>query len=395
MPHPSPTTETLECLRQLIGFDSTSRNSNLELIDWAEARLSAHGATIRRSYNRERTKANLFASFGEGPGGVVLSGHTDVVPVDGQNWSTDPFKADIRDGRLYGRGACDMKGFIGVVLGHAQALSKARLDAPIHVALSYDEEVGCLGIPGLLTDLADAGIRPDGCIVGEPTSMRPVTAHKGGRVYRCCVRGQAAHSSLTPQGLNAIEYAARVITFIQDLSWREEENGLRVEGLDVPYSTISTNLITGGNGKNIIPAECEFFFDYRYVPGVAPDAFIDSIRAYVAQHVEPRMKLRHPQAGVEFEMTGDVPALSEDESSRIAQLSKSLLRPQPSAKVSYGTEAGFFQRTGIPSIVCGPGSIEQAHRADEYVSLEQLAECEGFLDRLVARMGAMPATVQR
>ena len=391
MTHTSPTTETLDCLRQLIGFDSTSRNSNLDLIDWAEAQLSAHGARIRRSYNRERTKANLFASFGEGPGGVVLSGHTDVVPVDGQNWSTDPFKAEIRDGRLYGRGACDMKGFIAVVLGQASALSKARLDAPIHVALSYDEEVGCLGIPGLLADLAGAGIRPDGCIVGEPTSMRPVTAHKGGRVYRCCVRGQAAHSALTPQGLNAIEYAARVITFIQDLSWREEEHGLRVEGLDVPYSTISTNLITGGNGKNIIPAECEFFFDYRYVPGMAPDAFIDSIRAYVAEHVEPRMKRRHPQAGVEFEMTGDVPALSEDESSRIAQLSKSLLRPQPSAKVSYGTEAGFFQRMGIPSIVCGPGSIEQAHRADEYVSLEQLAECEGFLDRLVARMGATQA----
>ena len=392
MPHPSPTTETLDCLRKLIGFDSTSRNSNLELIDWAEAHLSAHGARIRRSYNRERTKANLFASFGEGPGGVVLSGHTDVVPVDGQNWSTDPFKADIRDGRLYGRGACDMKGFIGVVLGKAHVLSKARLDAPIHVALSYDEEVGCLGIPGLLADLDSAGIRPDGCIVGEPTSMRPVTAHKGGRVYRCCVRGQAAHSSLTSQGLNAIEYAARVITFIQDLSWREEEHGLRVQGLDVPYSTISTNLITGGNGKNIIPAECEFYFDYRYVPGMAPDAFIDDIRAYVAEHVEPRMKRRHPQAGVEFEMTGDVPALSEDETSRIAQLSKSLLRPQASAKVSYGTEAGFFQRMGIPSIVCGPGSIEQAHRADEYVSLEQLAECEGFLDRLVARMEVVQTT---
>lgn len=388
---PSPSAETLDCLRQLIGFDTTSRNSNLELIDWAEARLSAQGARIRRSYNRERTKANLFATFGEGAGGVVLSGHTDVVPVDGQNWSTDPFKADIRDGLLYGRGACDMKGFIGVVLARAPLLAKARLDAPIHVALSYDEEVGCLGIPGLLTDLSAAGIRPDGCIVGEPTSMRPVTAHKGGRVYRCCVRGRAAHSSLTPQGVNAIEYAARVITFIQDLSWREEEQGLRVEGLDVPYSTISTNLVTGGNGKNIIPAECEFFFDYRYVPGVAPDAFIDSIRAYVAEHVEPRMKRRHPQAGVELEMTSDVPSLNEDEANTITRLAKSLLRPQPSAKVSYGTEAGFFQRMGIPSIVCGPGSIEQAHRADEYVALEQLAQCEEFLDRLVARMGATQA----
>lgn len=390
--HPTPSPETIDCLRQLIGFDTTSRNSNLELIDWAEALLSAQGATIRRDYNRERTKANLFATFGEGPGGVVLSGHSDVVPVDGQEWSSDPFKAEVRDGRLYGRGACDMKGFLGVVLAQARHFSRAKLDAPIHVALSYDEEVGCLGIPGLLTDLAAAGIKPDGCIVGEPTSMQAVTAHKGGRVYRCRVHGRAAHSSLTPQGVNAIEYAARIISHIQDLSWREEEHGLRVDGLDVPFSTISTNVISGGNGKNIIPAECEFFFDYRYVPGMVPDAFIDQIRAYVTEHLEPRMQRRHPQAGVEFEMTADIPALEEDETNRITQLTRSLLRPQASAKVAYGTEAGFFQRMGIPSIVCGPGSIDQAHRADEYVSLEQLYECEAFVGRLVARMGKAQVT---
>ena len=384
-PHPT----TMDCLRQLIGFDTTSRNSNLDLIDWAQARLSAHGAKIRRDYNRDRTKANLFATFGEGPGGIVLSGHSDVVPVDGQTWASDPFQADVRDGRLYGRGACDMKGFIGVVLAQAGKFSQARLHSPIHVALSYDEEAGCLGIPGLLADLAGAGIRPDGCVVGEPTSMRVVTAHKGGRVYRCRVHGQAAHSSLTPSGVNAIEYAARVITFIQDMSWREEAQGLRVEGLDVPFSTISTNTISGGNGKNIVPAECEFFFDYRYVPGMSPDAFIDSIRGYVAEHVEPRMKRHHPHARVELERTADIPALDADEQNSLTQLAKSLLRPHASAKVAYGTEAGFFQGAGIPSIVCGPGSIEQAHKADEYVALAQLVECERFLDKLVARMGAV------
>ena len=384
----TPHANTLDCLRQLIAFDTTSRNSNLQLIDWAEAHLSRFGARIRRSYNAERTKANLFATFGEGPGGVVLSGHSDVVPVDGQSWTTDPFQADIRDGRLYGRGACDMKGFIGVVLAQAENFSHAPLHSPIHVALSYDEEVGCLGITPLLRDLAEAGIRPDGCIVGEPTSMRLVTAHKGGQIYRCTVKGHAAHSSLTPSGVNAIEYAARVISFIQDLSWREEAQGARVDGLDVPFSTISTNMISGGSGRNIIPAQCEFIFDYRYVPGVSPDGFIDSIRAYVAEHVEPRMKRHHPHAGVAFERIGDVPTLDPDEHSSITQLASSLLRPGPSAKVSYGTEAGFFQRAGVPSIVCGPGSIEQAHKPDEYVSLAQLQQCELFMGRLLARLAA-------
>lgn len=392
MQHETPHPTTIDCLSRLIAFDTTSRNSNLALIDWAEAHLSAHGARIRRDYNRDRTKANLFATFGEGPGGIVLSGHSDVVPVDGQAWTTDPFKADIRDGRLYGRGACDMKGFIAVVLAQAAKFSHARLSSPIHVALSYDEEVGCLGIPGLLADLAGAGIKPDGCIVGEPTSMRLVTAHKGGRVYRCRVHGRAAHSSLTPSAVNAIEYAARVIAFIQDLSWREEEQGLRVDGLDVPFSTISTNLISGGSGQNIVPAECEFLFDYRYVPGMAPDSFIDSIRAYVAEHVEPRMKRHHPQAGVELERTADIPALNQEEQNDLTRLAQSLLRPHASAKVAYGTEAGFFQRVGIPSVVCGPGSIDNAHKADEFVPLVQLVECERFMDKLVARLAvAEPA----
>jgi acetylornithine deacetylase len=386
MPDDAPRNATIDCLRQLIAFDTTSRNSNLALIDWAEAHLQRHGARIRRSWNPERTKANLFATFGEGPGGVVLSGHSDVVPVDGQAWSSDPFRAEIRDGRLYGRGACDMKGFIAVALAQAEAFAAAPLRSPIHVALSYDEEVGCLGIAPLLQDLAAAGIQPDGCIVGEPTSMEMVTAHKGGRVYRCTVHGRAAHSSLTPRGVNAIEYAARVISFIQDLSWREEAQGPRLDGLDVPFSTISTNVISGGNGKNIIPAQCEFFFDYRYVPGKPPGEFIEQIQAYIAEHVEPRMKRVHPQAGVELELTGSIPGLNPDEESQIARLAKSLLRPRPSAKVAYGTEAGFFQQAGIPSIVCGPGSIEHAHKPDEFVPLEQLAECEAFVRRLTERM---------
>jgi acetylornithine deacetylase len=382
----TPSTDTLDCVRQLIGFDTTSRNSNLALIDWAAELLQSQGAKLQRSFNPERTKANLFATFGEGPGGIVLSGHTDVVPVDGQNWRSDPFDAQVRDGLLYGRGACDMKGFIGVALAHSRQFAEAKLQRPIHIALSYDEEVGCLGIPVLLSELALVGIRPEGCVVGEPTSMQVVTAHKGGQIYRCKVHGRAAHSSLTPQGVNAIEYAARVITLIQDLAWHEESKGLQVEGFGVPFSTLSTNVVHGGNGRNIIPAECEFFFDLRYVPGVQPEKIIDGIRQYITTELEPRMKARYPEAGVEIERIGAVPALDAGEDDDITLLAKSLSRPQPTTKVSYGTEAGFFQGAGIPTVVCGPGNIEQAHRADEFVSLAQLHECERFMHNLVKRM---------
>ena len=293
-----------------------------------------------------------------------------------------------RDGRLSGRGACDMKGFLGVVLAQAPAMARAPLRRPLQVAISYDEEVGCLGIRPLLNDLARAGIRPEGCIVGEPTSMRMVTAHKGGRVYRCRVQGRAAHSSLTPSGVNAIEYAARLIGFIQDMAEREAAQGQRLTGMDVPYSTISTNMIGGGSGTNIVPALCEFVFDCRYLPGAAPDAFIDAIRALAAERLEPRMRQTHGEAGISFERIGEVLALDAHEQDDIARLAQSLLRDTASARVSYATEAGFFQRAGVPSIVCGPGSIEQAHRPDEYVALAQLARCEHFVDGLVARMSS-------
>ena len=206
-----PTEDCVGLLKSLIGFDTVSRNSNMALIEWAAGRLEDAGATLRYDYDATRSKANLFATFGDGDGGVVLSGHTDVVPVDGQAWTTDPFVADVRDGRLYGRGACDMKAFIAAVLAQAPAFGRARLREPIHVALTYDEEVGCLGVPGLLANMRGAGIMPAGCIVGEPTMMRVISAHKGGRIFRCRVHGHAAHSSLTPQGVNAIEYAARLL----------------------------------------------------------------------------------------------------------------------------------------------------------------------------------------
>jgi acetylornithine deacetylase len=387
-----PSESTLAHVGELLAFRSVTRRSNLDLIEWAEARFKALGARVVWDYSEDRTRANLFATFGEGPGGWVLSGHSDVVPVDGQDWTVDPFAATLRDGRLYGRGACDMKGFIGVVLAQAGDWGGLSLSAPIHVALTYDEESGCLGVPGLLRQLQAVGIQPNGCIVGEPTDMQVVTAHKGGRVYRCRVRGCAAHSSLTPQGVNAIEYAARLISFIQDLSWREAGEGLRDDGFAVPFTTISTNTIAGGNGRNIIPADCEFFFDYRYVPGMPASRLIDEITAYAREQLEPRMRRVDPAAGFEFECINGIPALNATEQDRITRLAQSLLRPHRPGKVSYGTEAGFFQEAGIPSVVCGPGSIEQAHKADEYVELAQLAQCERFVSGLVERL-RVPATV--
>lgn len=383
-----PSQAVVDNVATLIGFDTVSRHSNLQLIDWAAGYLEEAGAVVRRDFNEDRSKANLIATFGQGEGGIVLSGHTDVVPVDGQNWSSDPFQAQVRDGRLYGRGACDMKGFIGVILAQAATLAGRTLREPVHIALSYDEEAGCLGIPGLLAEMHRAGIRPTGCIVGEPTSMEVVSAHKGGRIYSCRVTGCAAHSSLTPKGLNAIEYASRLITHIQDLADTESSEGQRIESFDVPFSTISTNTITGGNGKNIIPAHCDFSFEYRYLPGVDPDRFIQSIERFAQDVVMPKMKARHPAAAIEFQCDGAIPALDANGNQALQALAQELLGGDISGHVAYGTEASFFQQMGIPSIVCGPGSIEQAHKADEYVTLEQLALCERFIARLLATLSA-------
>jgi acetylornithine deacetylase len=380
-----PTPTTLAALEKIIGFDTVSRNSNLECIDWARALLESAGAKTRLDYSGDRTKANMLATFGDGPGGIVLSGHVDVVPVDGQPWTTDPFTATTKDGRVYGRGACDMKGFDAVILGHAAEYARANLKQPIHIALTYDEEQGCLGIPHLIRAMKQWNIHPAGCIVGEPTSMRLVSAHKGGRVYRCRVTGRAAHSSLTHTAVNAIEYAARIIARIQDIGAREREHGPRAEGFDVPFTTISTNLIEGGNGPNIVPASTEFLFDYRYIPGADPDAIINELTTLAATLTQ-EMRKTDPATGIEFRPVNAIPALSSAEGSEIFSIALDLMTDKTVEKVAYGTEAGFFEQYGVPSIICGPGSIEQAHKADEYVTLDQLALCDRFISGVVARL---------
>ncbi|CDY76545.1 Acetylornithine deacetylase [Caballeronia glathei] len=380
----------LPWVERLVSFDTVSRNPNLGLIETVRDELRAAGVESTITVDKRGQWANLFATVpahdGETNGGIVLSGHTDVVPVDGQDWASDPFKPEIRDGLLYGRGTCDMKGFIGTALALLPKMQATRLARPIHFALSYDEEVGCAGAPLMISDLQKRGLRPDGCIVGEPTSMRPVIAHKGINTYNCCVRGFAAHSSLTPRGLNAIEYAARLICFIRDVADEFRAKGPFDELYDVPYTTAQTSTIKGGNAINTVPAECSFQFEFRNLPMMDPELVYQRIEAYARETLLPKMQQEHASAAIEFSRIASAPGLDATEQAAITQLVRALTENQEKRKVAYGTEAGLFALAGVPSIVCGPGNIEQAHKANEYVSLEQLAACEAFLGKFIHSM---------
>ena len=375
---------TLAWLDRLIAFDTVSRHSNLGLIEEVRDALRAQGLTPWLNPNAEGSKANLFCTLpaqdGGTQGGIILSGHTDVVPVDGQDWSSDPFKlTDKGDGRLYARGACDMKGFIACALALVPEFLAQPRAKPLHLAFSYDEEIACVGAPFMLAELQARGIRADGCVVGEPTSMKPVVAHKGLNFYRCRVHGKAAHSSLTPQGCNAIEYAARLICHIRDLAdaWRAE--GPFDDAFDVPYTTITTNQISGGIAPNTLPELCEFSFEFRNLPGLAPADVHIRIERYVQDELLPRMQREFAGARIELERGGAAPALDASEQAAVTELVRALTADRAVRKVAYGTEAGLFQGIGIPTVLCGPGSIEQAHKVDEYVEVAQLEQCERFL----------------
>lgn len=381
----SPNPVILELVEQLVGFPTVSSQSNLGLIEWVRDYLAIHGVTSQFTYDASGKKANLFATLGGGDKpGLILSGHTDVVPVEGQHWHTEPFQASLLDHKLFGRGTADMKGFIGCALAMVPEILDANLPAPVHLALSYDEEVGCLGVRGLIADLQDRQLKVAGCIVGEPTSMQPVIAHKGTNRFRCCVRGREAHSSYTTLGVNAIEYAARLIVFISDMATRLAREDNQHTGFTLPYTTLQTGLIRGGIAANIVPRDCEFMFDMRTVPSNDPQTLLDEIRAY-ANTLLPAMRAIEPDAAIELEWLANAPGLSMEEDAALTQLVKQLTQTRHSNKVSYGTEAGLFQQAGIPTIVCGPGSIEQAHRPNEFVELSQLAACEHFLRSLLQR----------
>jgi acetylornithine deacetylase len=383
----APSASSRAMIERLIAFNTVSRDSNLGLIEWVRDYLQGLGAKTRLTHDATGRKANLFATLGESnKPGLILSGHTDVVPVDGQNWDTDPFVATERDGKLYARGSADMKGFIGIILAQAPkfaaALNANRLDAPLHYALSYDEEVGCLGVRGLIRDLEENAIRPAGCVVGEPTSMQPIIAHKGTHRFRCAVHGREAHSSYVTHGVNAIEYAARLIVFIRRLADRLAQVEQRDYGFTVPYSTLSTGLIQGGIAANVVPKDCVFQFDMRTLPQASPEALYDEIRGH-AEALAAEMRAIDADSGIDLQWTSQTVGLAAAETDAIVQWAMRLSGNGTVGKVSYGTEAGLFQKMGIPTVICGPGDIAEAHRPNEFVELDQLAQCESFIERIL------------
>src|SRR6201986_1565702 len=374
----------LELTKKLISFDTTSRLSNLALIDFAQELLEKSGARFRRSYDVTRKKANLFATIGpDVDGGFVLSGHTDVVPVDGQEWSSDPFAAEVRDGKLYGRGACDMKGFVGVALSLAPEIARAKLKRPIHFALSYDEEVGCVGVTGLLDDLKQQNLKPALSIIGEPTLMKIVGAHKGGAklVTKCC--GREHHSSGPEKGANAVMMAGEFVARL-DSVW-DEQRADADPRFDPPHSTVQATVIHGGTAVNILAREAEVTWEYRCLPDRDPQKIIDRVKARSEAEILPKYQRRAAEAAFDTRLHARYPGLKMDEDSPAILLARELTGANQVEAVAYGTEAGHFQTYRIPAVICGPGSIEQAHRPDEFCALSELEACEAFLRKVIGK----------
>jgi acetylornithine deacetylase len=372
-----------ELLERLIGFATVSRDSNLELIAFIRHYLAELGVESELFYNPERTKANLFATIGpRDRGGVVLSGHTDVVPVDGQAWTVEPFRLTERDGRLYGRGTADMKGFIASVLAAVPVFLKRTLKLPVHLALSYDEEVGCLGVRPMLAELEKRPHKPYLCLIGEPTELKPVLGHKGKLAMRCQVKGAACHSAYAPYGVNAIEYAARLIGRLGEIGAQLAQPEHHDERFDPPFSTVQTGVIKGGRALNIVPAECEFDFEVRALPGFDAHEVADELQTYAEAELLPRMRSVQPDTGIRLQPLSAYPGLATSPDSEAARLLALLSGSTEFGTVAFGTEGGLFDQAGIPTVVCGPGSMEQGHKPDEFITLEQLTRCDAMLVRL-------------
>jgi acetylornithine deacetylase len=375
-------TPALEWAQRLVRLNTVSRESNLPLIECIADHLRSLAVPIRLTYDAERRKANLFATVGEGkPDGVILSGHTDTVPWDGQAWTREPLDAAVQDGRLYGRGSADMKGFIGLVVAQTERYLAADLPHALHYAFTFDEELGCFGVPHLIADLREAGLAPRLCIVGEPTGMVPATAHKGVYRWRCCIKGKPAHSSLRPRAVNAIEAGARLVAHIADMGDAWRDGAERYEGFDVPYTTACVGVMQGGIADNVVPEDCAFHYEFRNLPGTEALDMQRSVTQEAAR-LEQAMKAVDSATGIHFETICAVPSFLARDNEPALLAAQRLSGEQRTTLVAFGTEAGHFQRAGISTVVCGPGFIDQAHQPDEFVSLDQLARCEAFLQRL-------------
>jgi acetylornithine deacetylase len=372
-------------LGDLIGFPTVTSESNLDLIEYLNDRLEALGADIRVTHDESGTKANLFATFGPLiDGGVILSGHSDVVPADEPDWTSGPFSAVRRDQCIYGRGTADMKGFLSCAVAMAAEFAAAPLGRPVHIAVTFDEEVGCRGAPILLEDLARAGIKPGAVVVGEPTGMSVVTAHKGMHEYTTTIMGRESHASLPAHGVNAVHYGARFVSRLLELASILEERAPDNSPYDPPNTTISVGTIGGGMARNVVPAECVVEWEMRPInPGDA-DFVLGEIDVF-SRDLLGEMRESDPLASIVTVTEGVVAGLEQDDGSPALRLVTDLVGGAGEA-VSFGTEAGLYQAAGIPAVVCGPGEIDVAHRPDEYISLDQLTACLEFMHRLKARL---------
>jgi acetylornithine deacetylase len=381
---------SLDMIRRLVAFPTVSRDSNLALIEWVRSYLEGFGATTALTFDDEHRKANLFATLAARDGnatrgGIVLSGHTDVVPVDGQPWDTDPFQATLVGDRLHGRGVADMKSFSAIGLAFVPKFLERGLSRPLHFALSYDEEVGCIGVRRLIADVRARGIAPTGCIIGEPTGMQLVVAHKGRRTWRCRVRGHEAHSSLTPRGVNAVQIACDIVGWIGARAQALRDGHRQDAAYDVPYTTLHVGVIHGGTAVNIVPRDCSFEFEMRYLPFDDPDAFYGELRHY-AGALLPAMQAVAPGTFIEFDTLSAMTGFDGSAGNAMVDIARDCVQSPVLHKVSFGTEAALFAAASLPAVICGPGHIEQAHQPNEWVRLEQLARCEAFMERLAGHL---------
>lgn len=386
---PGKVFEPVDLIRKLVSFDTTSRESNIELIEFVADYLKGHGVDSKIIYDAGREKANLYASIGPTDAtGIVLSGHTDVVPVDGQAWSSDPFTVTEKDGKLFGRGTADMKSFIAVALALVPEILARPLEVPIHFALSYDEEVGCLGVHSMVEDMLRADVVPRIVIVGEPTDMRVVNTHKGVFAFTTRVRGLEAHSSATHIGVNSVMYAAELIGFLSELAEEMKARAQKPSRFDPPYTTVHVGTVRGGTALNIIPRECSFVWEFRLLPDEDDREIIDRFQAFAEGEVEPRMRATAPEVGIETTPRSRIPPLMPEDGSPAETLVMALAGTNQTHAVSYGTEAGIFQEADFSAVICGPGSIEQAHRPNEFITVDQVNACTGFMRRLLDHAAA-------
>lgn len=380
---------TIEILDRLIKFDTTSCNSNLALMDYVQSYLEDHGVGSQLIYDEEEKKANLYATIGpEDKAGVMLSGHTDTVPVAGQDWSKPPFQLSEEEGRYYGRGTSDMKGFLAVVLACIPELIKKTLHTPIHLAFSYDEEIGCVGVRGLIHTLQNYPLKPAICIIGEPSSMKVVTAHKGKLAVRVTVYGKECHSGMAPLGVNAINYAARLIVWLENLAQNKQLDGPFEDSYEIPYSTIHTGTVQGGTALNIVPNHCSFLFEIRNIAQEDPKYLLDQFGAY-ADGLAAEMQTIDSSCKITIEITSEYPGLTTADDAEVVAFVRDLAQSTDKANISFGTEGGLFSNIlNIPTVVCGPGSMDQGHKPDEFIHTNQLEACESFMARLAKALSA-------